>query len=292
MDRSTKFSLMPKKIEKMEREEMLQEAVYHDDQNLGAKIKEFDIRCKFQATTSKWYTNDKSEVKALLYFSFEFKEESSARLKSGSVNIDIGKPYNKDLDQIITDSAPKSPIKADPIALQIHKDTRRDPELSISGAGVEGTIKGFSKGKSKDFNVERGWHFKAGYPSDRSNNKITKVEFTWTRGLSDDCRGLDRAYIGALLLKRDIKLKAAQHKTDQIQEMRLGVGVNAVFCSWRQYFKLPRNPKLPPSFPIGPCPSSIVSEHEFLKRCGELPGEIIRLNKETTATGKHILIRT
>ncbi|KAK5738893.1 hypothetical protein LTR17_005619 [Elasticomyces elasticus] len=243
---------------------------YDGDQNLGSKIGKIDIRCTFVAKDSKWtLDNETSKLFRIMYFNFEFNEDSIVPLRSGTVQIDIGSPNERPIP-ILKGNEPSSAITSAMIEQHIHDSRTTDPQLELTSSLGGGKISGRKHGVDKETVEEHRWHFKAGYPSSKNDTKMTKADFTWRRTLLEDHSGSNRFYTGAVILSRE-------YKEPDPKALKLRVRVEAQ--PWKAYHRIIHSGAREKTSDLIGYPSTLkLADSEFRLLQSELEADVVAKN--------------
>ncbi|KEQ79111.1 hypothetical protein D6D17_09715 [Aureobasidium pullulans] len=170
-----------------------------DDQSLGQRRGNIDVRCTFKAEEFKWAADDQiSKTLALLYFEFDILR-GNARFELATVEIDVGTPCDETISSItLKDFAPRNGITGLSQDVLIEERHQTDPEINAGALGTSLGLRGHLNERNTSTTERRRWVFKAGTPSTEQN--IPRVaEFRWES--NGDHSDASRRRVGALTLK-------------------------------------------------------------------------------------------
>ncbi|THY80045.1 hypothetical protein D6C93_10074 [Aureobasidium pullulans] len=170
-----------------------------DDQSLGQRRGNIEVRCDFRAKHFKWAADDKiTKTLAFLYFEFEILQRNVS-FELATVEIDIGIPCDKINSSItLKDCAPKNGVTAFARETHVEKKNQLDPDGNAEFLGGGLGLRLGSREKATSTTENRRCIFKAGTPSSEQN--IPRIaEFRWEP--NGDRDGASRTYAGALTLK-------------------------------------------------------------------------------------------
>ncbi|KAI6857291.1 hypothetical protein KC343_g113 [Hortaea werneckii] len=186
-------------------------------QALGSIVGTFDIRCTLEGRRSKWAPKWclEDDLQGALYFELQFvsNRPHDALLKTATVRIRFGPPYNSDPVPSVFTHAPINGISGPPMTHTQEQHSTLNPQAGINAAGFGLNFSGYERGKGMESVPARSWEFTSGKPSRiddpacpaaDSDTTVTDVEFTWTRGWDDDYDGLNRTFRAAVIVNRDV----------------------------------------------------------------------------------------
>jgi hypothetical protein len=139
-------------------------------------------------------------TKGLFYFKLEFAQRGSIPLRTGSIHIRAVQPEDKEPVPVFTAHAP-SLMLGRPFDLQVRDTRARDPHVAANGPGAGAEASGLMHETETNAQERHQYSFKAGIvPNAGSDTRRTNASFVWSRTSEQDFVGLDRTYVGALIV--------------------------------------------------------------------------------------------